>query len=264
MIKTYGFSQNVDEPCVYKHIKNGKVVFLLLYVDDILLIGNDVGALSSVKLWLTKQFDMKDLGEANFVLGIQIFRDRKNKMIALSQAGYIDKILRRFAMQDSKKGGQPSRSGITLSKKDSPKSYEEREYMKKVPYASAVGSLMYAMLCTRPDISYAVGIVSRFQADPGPNHWVAVKHIFKYLRRTRGYMLVYSGEDLTPLGYIDSDFQSCLDSRKSTSGFVFTLGGGAISWRSTKQDCTSDSMMEAEYVAASDASKEAVWLCKFF
>ena len=263
VVKTYGFEQNVDEPCVYKHIKDGKVVFLLLYVDDILLIGNDVGALSSVKVWLAEQFDMKDLGEANYVLGIRIIRDRRNKTIALSQASYIDKILEKFAMQNSKKGGQPSRSGITLSKGDCPKTPEERKYMEKVPYASAVGSLMYAMLCTRPDICYAVGIVSRFQSDPGPNHWVAVKHIFKYLRRTRDYMLVYSGEDLTPVGYTDADFQSCLDSRKSTSGSIFTLGGSAIVWRSVKQTCTSDSTMEAEYVAASDASKEAVWLRKF-
>ena len=98
VVKTYGFEQNVDEPCVYKHIKDGKLVFLLLYIDDILLIGNDVGALSSVKVWLAEQFDMKDLGEANYVLGIRIIRDRRNKTIALSQASYIDKILEKFAI----------------------------------------------------------------------------------------------------------------------------------------------------------------------
>lgn len=184
-------------------------------------------------------------------------------MIALSQSSYIDKVLKKFAMQDSKKGGQPSRLGITLSLDDCPKTSMEKEYMEKVPYALAVGSLMYAMLCTRPDICYAVGIVSRYQSNPGPNHWIAVKHILKYLRRTRDYMLVYSGEDLTPLGYTDSDFQTDKDSRKSTSGSVFTLGGGAIVWRSIKQSCIADSTMEAEYVAASEASKEAVWLRKF-
>ena len=138
----------MDEPCFYKHIQDGKVVFLLLYVDDILLIDNYVWALSSVKVWLTKQFDMKDLGEASYVLGIQIFRDQKNKMIALSQASYIDKILERYEMQNFKKGGQPSRSGITLSNSDCPKTSEEREYMTKVPYVSVVGSLKYTILCT--------------------------------------------------------------------------------------------------------------------
>ena len=106
---------------------------------------------------------MKDLGKTIFFLGIQLFRDRKNRMIALSQSSYIDKVLKKFAMQDSKKGGQPSRTGITLSLDDCPKTSEE-----KVPYASAMGSLMYAMLCTRPDICYVVGIVSRYQSNPGP------------------------------------------------------------------------------------------------
>ena len=135
--------------------------------------------------------------------------------------------------------------------------------MRRVPYASAVGSLMYAMLCTRPDICYAVGIVSRYQSNPGKEHWIAVKHILKYLRRTRNYMLIYSGGDLKPIGYTDSDFQSDRDSRKSTSGSVFTLGGGAVIWRSIKQSSIADSTMEAEYIAACEAAKESVWLRKF-
>ena len=122
---------------------------------------------------------------------------------------------------------------------------------------------MYAMLCTRPNICFVVGIVSRFQSKPGPDQWTAVKHIFKYLRRTRDNMLVYSGGDLIPVGYTDSDFQSDSNSRKFTSGSVFTLGGGAVIWRSIKQSCIADSTMEAEYVAACEAAKEAVWLRQF-
>jgi len=166
-VKSFGFEQSIDEPCVYSKIKDGKVVFLILYVDDILIIGNDVGSLTSVKMWLTKQFQMKDLGEASYVLGIRIFRDRKNKMLALSQASYIDKILEKYGMQDSKKGQQPMRHGIALSKDMSPKTSDEVNSMRKIPYASAVGSLMYAMLCTRPDICYSVGIVSRYQSNLG-------------------------------------------------------------------------------------------------
>ncbi|XP_075080638.1 secreted RxLR effector protein 161-like [Nicotiana tabacum] len=140
---------------------------------------------------------------------------------------------------------------------------EEIEMMKAVPYAYVVGSLMYVMLCTRPDICFAIGVVSRFQSNPGREHWIAVKHIIKYLKRTRDYMLVYRSDDLVPIGYTNSDFQSDRDSTKSTSGNVFTLGGGAISWRSIKQTCISDSTMEAEYVAASEAAKEVVWLGNF-
>ena len=122
---------------------------------------------------------------------------------------------------------------------------------------------MYVMLCTRPDICYSVGIVSQYQSNPGLKHWQSVKHILKYLRRTGDYMLVYHSDDLIPIGYTDSDFQSDLDFRKSTSRCAFTLGGGAISWRSAKQSCIAYSTMEAEYVAACEAAKEAVWLKKF-
>ena len=135
-------------------------MFLVLYVDDILLIGNDVGAISSVKVLLSSQFDIKDLGEANFILGIKIWRDRKNKMLDLSQARYIDKVLERFSMQNSKKGLLPSRHGVPLSDDQRPKTQKEVDMMRQVPYASAVGSLMYAMLCTKPDICYLVGMVS--------------------------------------------------------------------------------------------------------
>ena len=166
-------------------------------------------------------------------------------------------------MQDSKKGFLPFRHGIHLSKGMSPKTEEERKKMRNYPYASAVGSLMYAMLCTRPDINYAVSVVSRYQSNPGPEHWIAVKHIFKYLKRTKHYCLVFGGENLVVEGYTDSDFQTDVDVRKSTSGFVFTLGKGAISWRSCKQNTTADSTTEAEYVAASEATKEAVWIPKF-
>ncbi|KAK6149390.1 hypothetical protein DH2020_016915 [Rehmannia glutinosa] len=236
-VRSFGFSRVPMNPCVYKRIQGAKVVFLVLYVDDILLIGNNVEVLSDVKGWLNNQFEMKDLGEANYILGIKLLRDRKNKLLALSQASYIDKILAKFNMENSKKGSLPFRH---------------------------VGSLMYAMLCTRPDICYAVGVVSRYQSNPGEEHWVAVKHILKYLRRTRDYMLVYSSGSLETIGYTDSDFQGDIDSRKSTSGYVYTLYGGAICWRSVKQTCVADSTTEAEYVAASEAAKEVVWLKKFF
>ena len=124
---------------------------------------------------------MKDSGEAKYVLGIKIIRDRQNKTLALSQATYIDKLLEHFNMQNSKKGEIPTCSGVFLSKEQCPKTPQEKEDMRQYPYASAVGSLMYAMLCTRPDICYAVGIVSRYQSNPGLSHWTEVKNILKYL-----------------------------------------------------------------------------------
>ena len=123
-ITLYGFEKSPNEPYVYKRIQGTKVVFLVLYIDDILLIRNDIKVLSSVKGWLQKQFDMKDFGEANYILGIKLLRDRKNKVLALSQALYIDKILARFSMENSKKGTLPFRHGVHLSKEQSPNTLE--------------------------------------------------------------------------------------------------------------------------------------------
>ena len=166
-------------------------------------------------------------------------------------------------MQNSKRELLSFRHGLPLSDDQRPQTLEEENMMRQIPYDFAVGSLIYVMLCTRPDIYYSIGMVSRYQSYLGLKHWQVVKHILKYLRRTRDYMLVYHSKDLIPIGYTDSDFQLDLDFRKSTSGYVFTLGGGAISWRSVKQSCIADSTMEAKYVATYEATKEVVWLKKF-
>ena len=150
-----------------------------------------------------------------------------------------------------------------MSNDQRPKTLEEENTMRQIFYASTVGNLMYAILCTRLDICYLVGMVSQYQLNLGLKHWQAVKHILKYLRITRDYMLAYHGKDLIPTGYTDSNFQSDLDFKKSTLGCVFTLGGGAISWRCVKQSCIADSTMEVEYVATCQAAKKAIWLKKF-
>ena len=264
-VKQFGFIKNEDEPCVYKKISGSAVVFLVLYVDDILLIGNDVPTLQNVKAWLGKCFSMKDLGEAAYILGIKIYRDRSKKLIGLSQSTYIDKVLKRFSMQDSKRGFLPMGHGISLCKSQCPKTQDERDRMQKIPYASAMGSIMYAMLCTRPDVSCALSLTSRYQSDPGEAHWIAVKNILKYLRRTKDAYLVYGGheDELVVNGYTDAGFQSDKDDFRSQSGYVFCLNGAAVSWKSSKQATVADSTTEAEYIAASDAAKEAVWLKKF-
>ena len=134
-IKSYSFDQNVDEPCVYKKINKGKTTFLVIYVDDILLIGNDVGYLTDVKTWLAAQFQMKDLGDAQYVLGIQIIRNCKNKTLALPQATYIDKMFIPYAIQNSKKNLLPFRHDIYLSKEPCLKTPQEVEDMRRIPYA---------------------------------------------------------------------------------------------------------------------------------
>ncbi|KAJ9539303.1 hypothetical protein OSB04_032036 [Centaurea solstitialis] len=264
-IKEFGFTKSEFEPCVYTKFSGSIVTFLVLYVDDILLIGNNVPTLQSVKEWLSKCFQMKDLGEAAYILGIKIYRNRSKRLIGLSQSTYIDKVLKRFRMDESKKGFIPMQHGIVLSKTQCPVSSEDQDRMKSVPYASAIGSIMYAMLCTRPDVAYSVSVTSRYQQNPGEPHWVAVKNILKYLRRTKEMFLVFGGteDEISVTGYSDASFQTDRDDFRSQSGYVFTLNGGAISWKSSKQDTIADSTTEAEYIAASDAAKEAVWLRNF-
>ena len=146
------------------------VAFLILYVDDILLIGNDIEFLDSIKGYLNKSFSMKDLGEAAYILGIKIYRDRSKHLIGLSQSTYLDKILKKFKMDQAKKGFLPVLQGVKLSKTQCPTTAEDREKMKDVPYASAIGSIMYAMLCTRPDVCLAISIAGRYQNNPGVEH----------------------------------------------------------------------------------------------
>ena len=128
-------------------------------------------------------------------------------------------------MDGGKRGYLPMSQGIHLSKRMSTKILKERNRISSISYASAVGSIMYAMLCTRPDIAYTLGIVSRFQADPREDHWKAVKNILKYLRRTKDIFLVYGGSDLKLEGYSDASFKSDPDDSKSTLGYIFTLNG---------------------------------------
>ncbi|KAK8684129.1 hypothetical protein V6N13_040161 [Hibiscus sabdariffa] len=145
-----------------------------------------------------------------------------------------------------------------------PSTPQERERMSQIPYASAIGSIMYAMICTRPNLSYALSMTSRYQENPGEGHWIAVKNILKYLRRTKDVFLFYGGkEELGIKGYIDASFQTDKDDSRSQSGFVFCLNEGTVSWKSSKQDTIADSTTEAEYIEAREAAKEAVWIKKF-
>jgi hypothetical protein len=239
-------------------------VFLILYVDDILLIRNDIPLMEDVKASLRKSFSMKDLGEASYILGIKIYRDRSKRLIGLSQIMYIDKVLSRFNMNDSKKGFIPMSHGVTLSKTQCASSPDEQERMSRVPYASAIGSLMYAMLCTCLDILYALSVTIRYQSNPGDAHWFAIKNTLKFLRRTKDEFLVYGGlDELVVNGYTDASFETDKDVSKSQSGYVFCHNGGAVSWKSSKQETVVDSTIEAEYIAALEAEKEVVWIRKF-
>lgn len=166
-------------------------------------------------------------------------------------------------MQGAKEVSCPLPSHLKLSKKLCPSTEKEKDEMSSVPYSSAVGSLMYAMVCTRPDIAHAVGVVSRFLSNPGKQHWEAVKWILRYLRGTSNLCLSFGNGEPVLEGYTDADMAGDLDHRKSTSGYVFTFAGGAVSWQSKLQKCVALSTTEAEYIAATEAGKELLWLVRF-
>ncbi|KAL5767309.1 hypothetical protein ACOSQ2_014092 [Xanthoceras sorbifolium] len=258
-----GFTRCQADHCCYIKRFDNSFIILLLYVDNMLVAGSDMQEIMNLKRELSKQFAMKDLGAAKQILGMRIKRDTKSGTLLLSQAEYIKKVLSRFNMQDAKPVSTPLGIHFRLSKEQSPKTEEERTHMAKVPYASAIGSLMYAMVCTRPDIAQAVGAVSRYMNNPGKIHWEAVKWILRYLRGTTNKTLCFKGGDTTLTGYVDADLAGNVDIRKSTTGYVYTLGGTAVSWVSQLQKIVALSTTEAEYVAVTEASKEMVWLQSF-
>ncbi|KAK8952136.1 hypothetical protein KSP39_PZI003213 [Platanthera zijinensis] len=238
-----------------------KYIFLVLYVDDILLASNDVEMLNQTKKFLAKNFEMKDLGIASYVLGIKIHRDRSQGILGLSQENYINKVLERYGMKNCKPSDTPNSKGDKFSLDKCPKNEVEQKEMLKIPYASAVGSLMYAQVCTRPDLAFIVGMLGRYLSNPGIKHWIAAKRVMRYLQKTKEYMLTYKrSEQIEIIGYSDSDFAGCQDSRKSTSGYVFMLAGGAVSWKSTKQSLIASSTMAAEFIACYEASNHCIWL----
>ena len=241
-----GYKPLHSDSCVYIKQDGDSVMYLLVYVDDLLLVTNDTAQLTAIKAALSRRFDMKDMGEAHFILGVQITRDRLNRRLCLSQAEYVRTILERFGMRDCKPVATPMATGVKLLK-DDVDGESAGECADSKPYASAVGALMYAALATRPDIAYAVTALCQFMAKPAETHWLAVKRVFRYLQGTCQHQLVYGWDSAKqqPLhGYSDSDWGNDPNDRRSITGWVFLLHHGAVSWQSCKQPTVALSSVE--------------------
>lgn len=211
-----------------------------------------------MKKQLTKKFRMKDLGLANKVLGIRVTRE--DGVVRLDQEQYINELLDRFGATDCNTVTTPADPGQKLTKQMSPKSEEERKQMEKVPFRELVGGLQYLAQGTRPDISFAVNAVSHFVNDPGKAHWTAAKRILRYLKGTKKMKLTYNGRcNGSFVGYCDADWGNDTDTRRSITGYVFLQSGGPISWNCRKQTTIALSTTEAEYMAISAATQEAIW-----
>ena len=162
IISSMGFVENKVDQCIYLKVSGSHFIILVLYMDDILLASSDINLLHETKSMLSKSFDMKDLGDASYVLGIEIHRDRSRHLLGLSQKAYINRVLERFNMDKCKPGDVPVAKGDKFSKEQCPKNEMQKNLMKDKPYSSAVGSLMYAQVCTRPDLSFIVSVLGRY------------------------------------------------------------------------------------------------------
>ena len=261
-LQASGFTALDADLCVYKCEKGFAFIIISLYVDDLLLFSNDLSALTSFKAALATQFAMKDLGEAKFVLGIEIIRNRGQRTIALSQASYTRGVLRTYGMEACNAAHTPVQPNVRLAP---PAEGFVAELSAIRKFQAAVGALMWAAICTRPDIAFAVGQLCQYASNPDKSHFTALTHCLRYLRGTVGYRLSYRGtgrvEDIPAMvGYSDADWAGDVSQRRSTTGYVFLLCGAAVSWQSKRQKTIAQSSMEAEYMAGASTTKEGIWL----
>ena len=251
-----GFNQSTGDPCIYISKSGGETLIIGVYVDDIIIAGRDLKQVEKVKATLAKSFDVKDLGELKYFLGVNVRIDRSNQSVWIGQPSYTENIMKKFGMENARPISTPVDTGTKLTK-----ATESSEPVDQSIYQSAVGSLLYLSTKTRRDIAYAVNNVARFCSNPTKEHWTATKRIFRYLRGTANCGLLYKKTDSDALvGYSDADWGGDPDNLKSTSGYCFQIGGTLVSWKSKKECSVALSTEEAEYMALSNTTQEAVWL----
>ena len=231
-------------------------MYIAVYVDDLLIIGPSIAEIKKIKRSLRNRFLMTDLGPCSYYLGMSVERDRQNRILRLSQEAYIEKVIRQFGMEDCKT--------ISTPMETSPMPENDADYVcpteQRIEYQRMIGSLMYIMLGTRADIAYPVSVASRYLANPGSQHMKLARRIIRYLKGTKGLSLTFKGHLQMLKGYTDADWAGCHDSRRSTAGYLFNIGSGAISWQSKRQSVVALSTCEAEFMGQTQATKEAIWL----
>ena len=250
-----GFKQSQVDPCVYTMQSNNDLTVILCYVDDILLMSSSDKVLSETKGKQKKKFVMKDLGQISHFLGIEF--SHENGTIAMHQTDYLNRLLCRFDMLNCKPKYTPCDMNVNKFEN------EPAEETDATLYREIVGGLIYAMTCTRPDLSFVVTKLSQHMSKPNARHMTMAKHTLRYIKATINKQLVFrkSENPLTLTGFCDSDWANSED-RKSVSGYCFQMAseGPLISWKSKKQNCIALSTCEAEYVSLSLATQEGIFL----
>lgn len=254
-LKMMGLKQNKAEPCIYCINEKELMIIVLVYVDDILIAGNQIDKINEIKLKLSKDFEITDMGETKFFLGVEIMR--KDNEITIIQRRYIRDLLKRFKMEDANGIDTPGNVN---------ENFELNNETYEAPYRELIGGLMYLAVVTRPDIINRVVHLAQFMTNFNKEHWIAAKRILRYVKKTSDFGLSYKkdNKELNIVGYTDADWGGDIMDRKSYTGYVFNMCNGAITWKSQKQKTVALSSAEAEYISIAEAAKEAIYIKNIF
>jgi hypothetical protein len=259
-LRTLGFTPSPYDSAFYvRYDGKGQLEAMIsLYVDDLTICTKDMEEMKRIKEGLHQRFNMEDMGELSYILGLEVQRNRNKRKLTLSQGRYIDDIIRRFKLDNTPGISTPLDAKKTLFLNELEPRVDEQEYQ------SMIGSLMYLVMGTRPDLAYAVSKLSQFSINPRASHREAAIRTLRYAKSTRNLALTYEGfKDPELTGYSDSDYAKCMETRRSMGAYVFMLHGGAVAWKAQLQRTPALSTAEAEYMALCEASKEAIWLQSF-
>lgn len=247
-----GFKISKHEQCLFTKINDNVKIIVAVYVDDFLIFSTCKAETENLKAVLSSEFKLKDLGCVKRYLGMRINVDKESNTITIDQQQYIEQLLLRFGMFDCRSVDTPIECKLNLEKAE--------KCVTDVPYQRLIGSLMYLAVLSRPDIAYAISYLSQFNNSHNETHYNHAKRVLKYLQKTKHYCLKYSKDNVELKGFVDADWASDSLDRKSYTGFCFIMCGSVISWQSRKQKTVSLSSTEAEYVALSEATREAIYL----
>ena len=254
-IEHHGFQRSEADPCLFSRVRGTERTFLTTWVDDVIVASNQQQAIDGFLIALGEKFQFRSHPLQRYV-GITIARDREQRKLHISKPEYISQIVKKFHMASCSPKSIPADPNAHLVKPT-----EEKEEENAFPYREAVGALLYLALVSRPDISFAVGQVARFVESYNLSHVKAVRQIISYIHGTPNHGICFAGSNRKPLvGFSDADYAGCQTTRRSTTGNVFMYNGGIIAWCSSRQTCVAMSTTEAEYVAASETAKEAIWI----
>jgi hypothetical protein len=259
-LKTIGFKRCLSDTGVYIQIKNNDILVVVLYVDDVLFLGNNKTLLMEKKNAFMKKWECRDLGHISEYLKMQIVRDRKKKKLVVDQISYARKVVERFGQQNAKPTNTPLPVGYIPKANEGVVEPKQRTY-----YQSIIGSLLYLALGTRPDIAHAVILMSQFMVNPTEDHIQKSLHIVQYINMHINAKIIYDGQSQEGfIAYADADWASDPINRKSVTGNIIKLAGGAVSWVSQKQKTVALSSTEAEYMCLSDTTRQIVWIESLF